>query len=205
MPLRDFSSTSVHAASRKTRKWLPWFAILSLLGIVSLGCELSQQVGTPPAGQQGNNRPQAPTLQGNGFLATDCSVSGITFPDITVSYNVDDPYNGPYLVCNSSSEGAHGLSVHYYINIVAYQAAKLDAIYQEQQANIQGFVDQSNEWNADPDIPAEIKDEITFLRNDSDGIHDHRFRQCSKLHQWPRLRGREGAGELPRPGAIPIL
>ena len=166
--MSNLSSTTIHAANRKPRNWMGWFTTVSLLVIISLGCDMTKAIGTLPTGQAVNGGLGAPTVQQRGFLATDCNVSGITFLDITVSYIVDDTYDGPYLVCNLSSEGTHNLSVHYYINVVAYKADKLDAIYQELQTNIQGFVDQSTEWNADPDIPAEIKDEITFIRNDSD-------------------------------------
>jgi hypothetical protein len=165
----DLSTSTIIAAKTNARKWMVWLTILNLLGIITLGCGLTKPIGIVPTVQAGNGGPVAPTVQPIKFQATDCNVAGITFPDITTSYNVDDIYDGPYLVCNSSSEGAHNLSVHYYINIVAYKADKLDAFYQELQTNIQGFVDQSTEWNADPDVPAEIKDEITFIRNDSDG------------------------------------
>ena len=146
-----------------------WLTTVSLFVIISLGCDLTKQIGTQPTGQAVNGGLGAPTVQPRGFLATDCNVSGITFPDITVNYIVNDTYDGPFLVCNLSSEGTHNLSLKYYFNVGAYKSDKLDAIYQEIQTNIMGFVDQSNEWNADPDIPAEIKDEITFIRNDSDG------------------------------------
>ena len=165
----DLSTFPISATKPRARKWIVWLTILILLGIITLGCDLTNPIGIIPTGQAGNGGPVAATVQPMKFQATDCNVAGITFPDITVSYNVDDIYNGPYLVCNSSSSGTHNLSVHYYINIVAYKAAKLDGFYQEVQTNIQGFVDQSTEWNADPDVPAEIKDEITFIRNDSDG------------------------------------
>jgi hypothetical protein len=165
----DLSTSTINAQKPKARKWMVWLTILNLLGIITLGCVLTKPNGIAPTVQAGNGGPVVPTVQQMKFQASDCNVAGITFPDITTSYNVDAVYDGPYLVCSSTSEGAHNLSVHYYINIVAYKADKLDALYQDLQTNIRGFVDQSNEWNADPDVPAEIKEQITFIRNDSEG------------------------------------
>lgn len=167
--MSNFHSYNIHAENKRPRNWLVWLTTVSLLVIISLGCDMTKQIGTLPTGQAVNGGLRPPTVQPRGFLASDCNISGITFPDITVSNIVDDTFDGPYLICNLSSEGTHNLSVHYYIHVAAYKADKLDTIYQEIQTNIQGFVDQSTKWNADPDLPAEIKDEITFIRNDSDG------------------------------------
>jgi hypothetical protein len=134
-----------------------WLAILSLLAVISLSCEVTS---TNP-----NNANQSTT---KGFLKTDCAVPGVNFPDITVDYMVDDVYDGGYLICNSSSTGAHGLSENYYISIMAMKPIKLNEAYQTLQSSIQRFVDDSIEWNAIPDIPERAKDELTFLCNEKD-------------------------------------
>lgn len=117
------------------------------------------------------NNPPNQQVKQSGFIKTDCGVSGISFKDsdITVDYIVDDMYDGPYLICNYSATGSHGLSETAYFSVIAYKAGKLDEFYQSLKESITGFVDQANEWNAQPDLPPEVKDEITFIRDDSDG------------------------------------
>jgi hypothetical protein len=117
------------------------------------------------------NAVSPPDQQGEptGFSEADCNVSGVNFDNITVDYNVDEIYDGPYLICSFSATGAHGLSETAYFRIVAHKPDKLEEFYQELQINIKGFVDQANDWNAQPDLPPEVKDEITFIRDDNDG------------------------------------
>jgi hypothetical protein len=125
----------------------------------------------PPNQPPDANSPSNQQGKPSGFLKADCGVSGISFKDndITVDYIVDDMYDGPYLICNYSSTGSHGLSETAYFSVIAYKAGKLDEFYLPLKENIKGFVDQANEWNAQPDLPSEVKDEITFIRDDSDG------------------------------------
>lgn len=123
----------------------------------------------PPEQLPDANSPAGQQAQTPGFLEADCNVSGVTFDKPNIGKSVDDIYDGPNLVCNYSGEGPHGLSETVYFRIVAYKADKLEQFYQDMQTNIQGFVDQATEWNAQPDIPESAKDTITFLRNDSDG------------------------------------
>ena len=151
------SASEAHVANSRAHRPATWLTILTLLVIISLGCDLSSKA----------SKPVQPTKSGKRgeFEKTDCSVAGITFPDITVSYNVDDPYDGGYLICNYSSQGAHG-SVNYYNSVIAYKADKLDASYDELHANIQGFEDQANAWNADPNVPDDIKDYIFLSQFD---------------------------------------
>jgi hypothetical protein len=115
------------------------------------------------------NNPSNQQAEPEGFLKTDCNVSGVTFSNINVGYTVTDVYDGPNLVCSLSTTGLHGLSESVYFRIVAYKAGPLLEFYQDLQKNIKGFVDQANEWNAQPDLPPEVKDEITFIHDDSDG------------------------------------
>jgi hypothetical protein len=96
-------------------------------------------------------------------------MSGINFDTITIAKDDDDIYDGPSLICSCSKEGAHGLSETLFINIAAYKADMLVGFYLDFKDNISGYIDQSNEWNAQPDLPEEAKDEITMLRDDSDG------------------------------------
>lgn len=153
-------------SSNKASRSVTWLTILGLLAIISLSCD----IGFKPREPVSQAEPVEPVEPGKpaGFEKTDCAFMGITFPEITIDYIVDENNAGPILNCNSASQGAHG-SVRYSINIVAYQADKLEGIYQEQQASIQRFVDQSTGWNAEPDIPDEAKDEITIIKNDSEG------------------------------------
>jgi hypothetical protein len=161
------STASAHALKHSVSPGSIWFSILGLLLIISLGCTLS--IPAPPVNPVKPTKPVMATVQQVGFEKTDCSVASITFSDITVSYDVNDIYDGPYLICSSSSTGAHGLSENAYISIIAYKADEIGGFYLDMQKNIQGFVDQANEWNADPDLPAEAKDEVTFIRNDQNG------------------------------------
>ncbi|NJD59546.1 MAG: hypothetical protein FIA98_09130 [Anaerolineae bacterium] len=114
----------------------------------------------------------SPTSKQNspaGFTESDCYASGITLDSITTGNSVDEIYDGPYINCNYSTTGAHGLSETAYISIIAYKADMLDGFYMDLKDNLSGYVDQSNEWNAQPDLPAEAMDVIDMLRDDSDG------------------------------------
>ena len=93
---------------------------------------------------------------------------GVTFPEITINYIVDGNNAGPILTCSSLTQGSRG-SVRYYINIISFQAAKLEGNYQQQKAAIQVFVDQSTQWNADPAVPERAKHQISIIKDDSDG------------------------------------
>lgn len=123
-----------------------------------------------PSNQLPNaNDPSDQQEEPGRFVKTDCNVSGVTFKDITVDYFVDDIYDGPYLICSVSTTGSHGLNESAYFRIVAYKAGPLLEVYPDLQNSIKGFVDQANEWNALPDLPPEARDEITFIRDDSEG------------------------------------
>ena len=103
------------------------------------------------------------------FEKADCDVPNIpeiSFPDITIDYIIDDIYNGPYLICNSSSQGAHG-SVSYCISDIAYKTEKLNELYNELHTSIQGFVDQANEWNSALKYGDPLIDTIDITRNES--------------------------------------
>jgi hypothetical protein len=146
-----------------TRRNKTLYDILLLLATISLACGTTVKSREPVS----QGEPMKPTSKPLAFEKTDCSVAGITFPDITVSYVVDDNYDGPYLICHSSSQGSHG-SIGTYFSVMAYKTDKLETAYNELQASIQGFVDQSNEWNADPNLPEEIKDNIDFIQKSTD-------------------------------------
>jgi hypothetical protein len=104
-----------------------------------------------------------------GFQESDCNMSGIEFEPISFDYIVDDVYDGPYLTCSYSGTNTYGLSETVYFSIGAYKPDKLEEFYQDTKENISGYVAQSNEWNAHPDLSAEMKDVITILRDDTDG------------------------------------
>ena len=104
-----------------------------------------------------------------GFEKADCTVGGWPFTDISVGNVVTDVFDGPSLICNVSDTGEHGLAEDAYISILALKKDKLEEFYQEKQQNNKGFVDQANEWNALPDLPASSRNEITFIRDDEDG------------------------------------
>ena len=94
----------------------------------------------------------------------------MTFPSPYIGDQAtDEVFDGPSLICDTSTEGAHGLPVSAHIGITAYKADKLEGFYQQAVEGIRGFVDQANERNAIPDVPADARFEITFLRNDNDG------------------------------------
>lgn len=103
------------------------------------------------------------------FAETDCTVSGVAFSNINVGYTITDFYDGNSLICHTSFTGAHGLSEAAYISILALKPDKLEGAYQEKLSVNTGVVDQANKWNAQPDLPADARDEISFIREDSDG------------------------------------
>jgi len=159
--------TADHAARRPGTRLI----FLGLLVCISLSCKINSN----PGGKVEQVKPAEPAapvdpgkVVGIGFTNADCQTAGITFSEISTSYLVDDVNNGPYLMCNASSQGAHG-SIQAYISITALQPGKLDGSYQNQKAAIKGYVDQSTAWNADPDVPAEVKDVISILYDDNDG------------------------------------
>jgi hypothetical protein len=96
-------------------------------------------------------------------------MSGIIFDPISFDSMVDDYYDGPYITCSYSTTNTYGLSETVYLSITAYKPDKLEEFYQDTKDNISGYVAQSNEWNAHPDLSAEMKDVITMLRDDEDG------------------------------------
>ena len=123
-----------------------------------------------PADQPADaNNPADQPAEPAGFTEADCNVSGVAFNNTNVGYDVDEIYDGPNLVCSYSATGTHGLSESAYFRIVAYKADKLEEFYQDMKMNIKGFVDQSTEWNAQPDLPKEAQDTIAMLRDDGDG------------------------------------
>lgn len=161
---------------------LRYFALLLVLAILSLACQFSganqtlkkpTATSTQPkkviATNPNSSNSTIPQVKPSGFSKEDCNVSGITFKDITVDNIVDDIYDGPYLTCSFSTTGTHGLSEIVYISVGAYKSAALDEFYQDHQQNIQGFVDQAEEWNAIPDLSPDLKQEVTFLSKNEDG------------------------------------
>jgi hypothetical protein len=172
---------------------LKFIFLVTILVILSLACSMGGVSQLPNASNPSNQLPNAnspadqpsnasnpadqPSNASNpadqqaepiGFLESDCNVSGVSFNNTNVGKNVDDIYDGPNLVCSYSATGSKGLSETAYFRIVAYKADKLAQFYQELKTNIKGFVDQSTEWNAQPDIPLDAKDTITLLNNDDD-------------------------------------
>ena len=145
----------------------------------SLACSYGQQSGENPqegvrslVGVAATIQPPSSSGVGTlgGFLDSDCAVPGVTFPSPYVGDQVtDEVFDGPSLICDSSTEGAHGRPVSAHIGITAYQADKLEGFYQQAVEGIRGFVDQANAWNALPDVPPDARFEITFIQNDNDG------------------------------------
>ena len=127
-----------------------------------------------------------------GFQESDCAVPGVTFPSPYIGGDeFNEVFDGPSLICDTSTEGAHGLPVSAHIGITAYKADKLEGFYQQAVEGIRGFVDQANERNAIPDVPADARREITFLRNDNDG---YVFMITSQSNVYDCLLG-SGSGE----------
>jgi hypothetical protein len=127
-----------------------------------------------------------------GFLESDCAVPGVTFPSPYIGDPVTDVvFDGPSLICDSSTEGTHGLPVSAHIGITAYQADKLEGFYKQAVEGIRGFVDQANARNAIPDVPPDARYEITFIRNDNDG---YIFMLTSQANVYDCLLG-SGYGE----------
>jgi len=127
-----------------------------------------------------------------GFLESDCAVPGVTFPSPYIGEQAtNEVFDGPSLICDSSTEGAHGLPVSAHIGITAYKADKLEEFYQQAVEGIRGFVDQANARNAIPDVPPDARFEITFIRNDKDG---YVFMITSQANVYDCLDG-SGYGE----------
>jgi hypothetical protein len=103
-----------------------------------------------------------------GFQESDCALQGMTFDNITIDYIVDDMYDGAYLICSGVTTGSHGQDENNFLKITAYKPALLQQYYDELKANNQRSLDQANEWNANPDIPEEMKDTISIIRDDDE-------------------------------------
>jgi hypothetical protein len=162
MTRQTISPSGTHAANRRAPRKSTGLVFLGLLVIISLSCDFGIKPEVPISQQQAE-----PPL-GVGFEKSDCSVDGVTFSDVTVDNFVDENLDGPYLICNSISASAHG-SVEVYIGITTYKADKLEGAYQNLKTIIQGYVDQSTAWNADPVVPAEAKHEISMIMDTSEG------------------------------------
>ncbi|MHC1741369.1 MAG: hypothetical protein AB9897_09700 [Anaerolineaceae bacterium] len=124
------------------------------------------QMATPTAKPKKNSGSNSQSLR---FTESDCNVSGVVFQNKNVGYTVTDVFDGNSLTCHTSSTGAHGLSEMVNFSIYTLKPSSLDALYEEKKSVDSGFVEQANEWNALPDLPADIRDEITFIRDDGDG------------------------------------
>lgn len=116
--------------------------------------------------------PQAPRCGADGAGVHSCRLHGARrhLPPPSFGYEVDDLHNGPYVYCSLSHEGARGLSEDAYIGIMTLQPDKLDGAYEQAFDGIQGFLDQAQERNAIPDIPADARDEISLIQDDDDGL-----------------------------------
>jgi len=123
-----------------------------ILVLVSLACS----AGDVPPGNALTATSKVPTPQVMKFLESDCNVSGVTFTTTHIGYNTDNFYDGPSLTCHTSSTGAHGLAESAYISILALKPDQLEKSYQEKQTVNQGFVTNAKEWNASPNLPAEL-------------------------------------------------
>jgi hypothetical protein len=159
------------------------FSLLLITLLLTIACNLTplnQQSSALPAEEyplatSSMDKPAADTIPGNqkepstGFSESDCNMAGIENKSISFGNTVDDIYDGTYLTCSYSDEGAHGLSETNYIGIVAYKPDLLEGFYTDLKDNITGYIVQSNEWNAQPDLPADAKNEITMIRDDADG------------------------------------
>ena len=185
MTTRTRSYSRIPSEKHRFPRRSVWLFVGCLLIIISIACNcnipgLDQKLasGNPSSGgvklatgaaPSGPAQITATVPPGAGFSAADCAAPGVTFPAPSVGFAVDNVHNGPYIYCSFSQTGAHGLSDTAYIGITAYQPAELEQAYQGNLEAIRGFVTQAQEWNALPDLPAEIRQEITMIREDETG------------------------------------
>jgi hypothetical protein len=186
MTTRNRYNSRIPVENRSLPRKSEWLFIGALLAVISIACicpilPLAPMTasGNPVPGEAEQPAIAAPSVPlkppvaaptGPGFTAADCTVPGVTFPPPSFGYEVDDLHNGPYVYCSLSHEGAHGLSEDAYIGIMTLQPDKLDGAYEQAFDGIQGFLDQAQERNAIPDIPADARDEISLIQDDDDGL-----------------------------------
>ncbi len=96
------------------------------------------------------------------FLESDCAVEGLDFTNIAVDNFTSGPNQGPHLNCKTDE--SDGFMITPWSD-----PAQLEAAFQEASAVSRGFVDQANEWNAQPDLDPALVMHVNVLYDDSDG------------------------------------
>ena len=95
------------------------------------------------------------------FLESDCAVEGLDFTSTAVDYFTSGPNQGPHLVCTAGQVGDFTITPWS-------DPAQLEAAFQQGRAVSRAFVDEANEWNAQPVLdPAQLM-HVLVLYDDSD-------------------------------------
>jgi len=185
MTARNRYNPGIPLENRSLARKSVWLFVGCLLVVIAIACNcnipaLAQKTSSgnpapggaeqpPVASPSVPLKPSVAAPTGPGFTADDCAVAGITFPPPSVGSEVSEIHNGPYIYCAFSRETEHRISEKAYIGITTFQPDKLDEAYKQPLDGFRGFVTQAEERNAIPDLPAEVRDEITFIRQDEGG------------------------------------
>ena len=186
MTTRNRSNSRIPVENRSLPRKSVWLFIGCLLAVISIACicpilPLAPMTASVNPASGGAAQPpiaapsvplKPPVAAPTGPGVHSCRLHGARrhLPPPSFGYEVDDLHNGPYVYCSLSHEGARGLSEDAYIGIMTLQPDKLDGAYEQAFDGIQGFLDQAQQRNAIPDIPADARDEISLIQDDDDGL-----------------------------------
>lgn len=110
--------------------------------------------------------PTVIATQPSGFTASDCSANGLTFTDITAGLNDFEPYDGPSLICHSSTTGSHGLSEVNHLNINKMLSDHINTAFDDQKTTHKIFIDQAIAWKEKNPTAGT---EVVKIRDDATG------------------------------------
>lgn len=121
-----------------------------------------------PSNVPGTNETADPALPVS-FLPSDCSVGGFSFENITTDFNTNDPFDGPLIICNSTSAGSNGLNEIYHVDVHTIKPEFLNSSFEEQKSVWKPFIDDSIKWREkNPTAGTEV---VTIQDNETGYIY----------------------------------
>lgn len=127
-----------------------------------------EEKGTEPVKPPSNPviKETAEPAQTVGFVPSDCSTAGILFQNITSAINNYDPFNGPYLICNSTSTAANGLNEIHHVDVHAVKPEFLASSFEDQKGVWKPKIDDAIAWK---EKNPTASTEIIMIRDDETG------------------------------------
>lgn len=101
-----------------------------------------------------------------GFLPSDCSACGMTFDNITAEFNTSDPFDGPFLICNSTTTGGNGLNEIHQLDVHAVKPEFLTSSFAEQKSVWKPIIDDAIAWK---EKNPTASTEVIMIRDDEGG------------------------------------